>query len=99
MKSDVMVVKLSTGEELVARYTNEEDSFVLDKPHMLMQVPGPNNQIGFGFAPWMMAGDIDKVSISKNWIVTSVPAKSEISDMYLQQVTGLSLGGNSNLKL
>lgn len=99
MSNEVVVVKLSTGEELISRCEFMDETVILNKPHILMQVPGPNGQVGFGLAPWIMAGNIEYVTIKNKWVITTVSANSEVGNMYLQQVTGLTLGNPSNLEL
>lgn len=97
--SDVHVIKLSSGEEIVTRLQVKGDYLVFEKPLTLVQVPGQNGQVGMAVAPWIMSGVTDSVEVSLNWVVADVPAKQEIANMYLEQTTGLSLASADTSKL
>ena len=67
MANDVKVLKLITGEEVIARVSEESnDLLTLEKPMTLQMIP-PNTstgQMGFAMVPWMKAAKNDKVAIS-----------------------------------
>ena len=90
--SEVKVLKLSTGEEVIARVGQEKDYIVLEKPMTLAPVPGQTaGQMGFAMVPWMMAAKGDNIQLSLTHIVIETEAKSEIEKNYLASITGLSL--------
>ena len=94
MANDVKVLKLITGEEVIARVTEEENNLItLEKP-MILQMLGPNTttgQVGFALIPWMKAAKNEKVTISTEHILTEDEASEQTERNYLQLVTGLSL--------
>ena len=95
MTNDVKVLKLITGEEVIARVTEEKnvDLITLEKPMTLQMLP-PNTstgQVGFALVPWMKAAKNEKVTISTEHIIAEDEASEQTEKNYLQVVTGLSL--------
>ncbi len=94
MANDVKVLKLITGEEVIARVTEEENNLLfLDKP-MTLQMIAPTTstgQVGFALIPWMKAAKNEKVTISIEHILVEDEASEQTEKNYLQLVTGLSL--------
>lgn len=90
-KGDVATIKLSTGEELVARFDADTGSELkVVKPTVLTLNP---QQQGIMLIPWLMSIDAnssDPVVIGKSQIVAvSRPIKS-LADNYMQSTTGLA---------
>ena len=90
--SEVKVLKLTTGEEIIARVKQERDYMMLEKPMTMAPVPGQSpGQMGFAMVPWMMAAKGDSIQLSLSHIVVETDAKGEIEKNYLASITGLSL--------
>ena len=90
--SDVKVLKLTTGEEVIARVEQQRDYMMLEKPMTMAPVPGQSpGQMGFAMVPWMMAAKGDYMQLSLTHIVIETEAKGEIEKNYLASITGLSL--------
>ena len=87
-KSDIISIKLVTGEELVARFEEETDTDItVDKP-MSLQI-GPQ---GVGISQFMLTMDMDsKVTISKHNCLVIALTRKEMSDQYIQGTTGLAM--------
>lgn len=85
---DVVSIKLTSGEEMVARLDEEKTDYVLaHKP--LMLVAGQN---GPGLAPFMFTVEVDsKFKIRLNNIICIVKTAKDAADMYTQATTGLKL--------
>ena len=94
MANDVKVLKLITGEEVIARTNEGENNLIsLEKPMILQMLP-PNTttgQVGFAMIPWMKAAKNEKVIISTEHIIAEDEASEQTEKNYLQVVTGLSL--------
>ena len=95
MTNDVKVLKLITGEEVIARVSEEEhsDLLILEKPMTLQMLP-PNTstgQVGFAMVPWIKAAKNDKATISIDHVLVTDEASDQTEKNYLQVVTGLSL--------
>ncbi len=94
MANDVKVLKLITGEEVIARVTEEENNLLtLEKPMTLQMMP-PNTstgQVGFALVPWIKAAKNDKTTISIEHVLVTDEASKQTETNYLQVITGLSL--------
>ena len=93
MANDVKVLKLITGEEVIARVSEERsDLITLEKPMTLqMMPPTATGQVGIALVPWMKSGKNEKVTISIEHILVEDEAAEQTEKNYLQIVTGLSL--------
>ena len=94
MANDVKILKLITGEEVIARVIEEKNNLItLEKPMILQMIPPTTStgQIGFALVPWMKAAKNKKVTISIEHILTEDEASEQTEKNYLQVVTGLSL--------
>ena len=93
MANDVKVLKLITGEEVIARVSEERSNLlILEKPMTLQMLPNTSTgQVGFAMVPWMKAAKNDKVVISVEHILVTDGASDQTEKNYLQVVTGLSL--------
>ena len=94
MANDVKVLKLITGEEVIARITEEENNLISLKNPMILQMLPPTTstgQVGFALIPYMKAAKNDKITISTEHILVTDEASDQTEKNYLQMVTGLSL--------
>ena len=93
MANDVKVLKLITGEEVIARVSTESSNLLtLDKPMILQMMPAnQQGQVGFAIVPWLMAGNSERITISTEHILAEDVVKSEVEKNYLANVTGLTL--------
>ena len=96
MANDVKVLKLITGEELLARVEKKNTISILDKPMRLMTIT--NEQTGeprFVMIPWMRAAKnlikSEKVTIPTESILVEDDPVEQIENDYLSVVTGLTL--------
>ena len=60
--SETQIVRLSTGEEIVAKVTENEDSYTLKSPAIL--IPAGRDQLAFG--QWLPYADIENGIEIKN---------------------------------
>ena len=93
MANDVKVLKLITGEEVIARITEEENNLItLKNPMTLQMLPSTSTgQVGFALVPWMKAAKNDNMTISIEHVLVTDEASDQSEKNYLQVVTGLSL--------
>ena len=93
MANDVKVLKLITGEEVIARITEEENNLIILKNPMTLQMlpPTSTGQVGFALVPWMKAAKNDNMTISIEHVLVTDEASDHSEKNYLQVVTGLSL--------
>lgn len=83
---DTVSIKLSSGEEMIARLEDESDKYItVRKP--LMLVAGQN---GPGLAPFMFTVEQDsQIRLLLNNIICVVKTAKDTSDMYIKSTTGI----------
>ena len=62
--SDVRLVKLKSGEELIGDVTVKSDDVIISNPCQLM----PTDQ-GIGFTPWPPFSKHDNVTVKMDWVI------------------------------
>ena len=94
MASDVKILKMITGEEVMARVsdnlTDGGGLITLDKPLQPVQT-NQQGQMGFALVPWLMSGKSDKITVSIEHVIAQDDPKDQAEKNYLAQVTGLTL--------
>jgi len=93
MANDVKILKLITGEEVMARVTEGNNGLItLDKPMTLQAVPtNQQGQMGFALVPWLMSGKSDTITISTDHIIAQDDPQAQAEKNYLSQISGLVL--------
>ena len=92
MASEVKILKLITGEEVMARVTEHNNLLELDNPMTLQAIPtNQQGQMGFALVPWMMSGKSTKISNSIDHVIAQDDPKDQAEKNYLANVTGLTL--------
>ena len=96
MAQDVKILKLITGEEVMARVSNDLSDggglVTLENPMTLQAVPtNQQGQMGFALVPWLMSGKSTKITISIDHVIAQDDPKDQAEKNYLAQVTGLTL--------
>lgn len=87
-EGDVVSIKLSSGEEMVAKLEKETtNSITVTKPLMLVA-----GEQGMGLAPYMFTVNPDaKIDLRLNNVITIVKTEENASKMYTQQTTGIAV--------
>ena len=93
MVNDVKVLKLITGEELIARVTKGDvDLITLDKPMKVQSIPTKQGEHWSAtLLPWMKVAKGEKITISTEYILAEDDPAEEAEKDYLSVVTGLTL--------
>ena len=92
MANDVKVLKLITGEEVLARVEQKDTMFILDKPLTLQAVPNQQTgQVGFALIPLFMSGKNENITISIDHVIAQDEPNAKSEKNYLSAVTGLTL--------
>lgn len=87
-QGETVTVKLSTGEELIARYEEYKDNGDLVVSKAVVLAPG---QQGIGMVPWIMSAEPNKISINKENILTYATTQKEIADKYVEMTSSIKL--------
>lgn len=94
MSEEVVVFKLSTGEELMGRLgKQDDDTATINKPVSIAMVPGPQQgQMGISLVPFLVSNtDADSVAIMRAHIVATARPNKDLESRYIEATTGLSL--------
>ena len=77
--SDIKIVRLTTGEELICKAKENDDSYTIKNPAIL--IPAGKDQLAFG--QWLPYGDItDGITIDKKYIIFVIDPITELSNQY-----------------
>jgi hypothetical protein len=85
---DTVSLKLTSGEEIVARLENEQPAnYTLKKPMVLIA-----QEKGLGLAPFMFSVSPDgKFVMQSNAVSCIAKTESAIADQYIETTTGIKL--------
>jgi hypothetical protein len=91
--SDIKLVKLKSGEELIGDVTVVGDTVSIISPCQLMPTPE-----GMGFSPWPTLSKHGPVSISKDWVICITEPVDPARDGWNQKFgSGIVLTSNMQL--
>jgi len=77
--SDVKIVRLTTGEELITKVVENEDTVTIKNPAIL--IPAGKEQLAFG--QWLPYADISGgITISKKYVIFIVEPQVELTNQY-----------------
>jgi hypothetical protein len=85
-------IKLASGEEVFAEVRTELDYYVLSKP--LRPIVTPE---GVQLVPWMLFSSQNEFKIDRKDVVFTYDLRSEVSNAYREQTTGLVVAGAGDL--
>lgn len=87
-EGDVVSIKLSSGEEMIANLIKETDKeVVVSKPLMLVA-----GEQGMGLAPYMFTVNPDtKIHLKVNNVITIVKTAEDAAKMFTKQTTGIDV--------
>lgn len=88
----ISVLKLSSGEEVIARENESLTGSTYSKP-MMLQMMQTQSGMGVTMVPYIMSAPDATIEINPNVIVCKVDASKQVEDAYLQQTSGIDLSG------
>jgi len=92
------IVRLKTGEEILAEYSVQDGICSLKNPAVLL--PAGNGSLAL--MPWMMYADLENntISFSEEYVMFAVSPQTELANEYNKSIgTGLVVPPKSGLKL
>lgn len=93
--SDVQIVRLSTGEEVVAKVSYDKGFYTLTDGILL--VPAGEGKIGM--VPFVPYAKRTPVAVSEQHVMFVVEPADELKRQVIEATTGIAMPGNSGLKL
>ena len=78
----IKLLRLKSGEDVVAEVEENEEFFTLDNPAVIMPMgDARGGNVQWGFTPWAMFSSDKKIQIQKDWVVfISEPAKDIVNN-------------------
>lgn len=89
--SKVIVMKLISGEEVLAKLVNEEENFVVVESPLVVQIMPAKEGYGVGLVPYLHSKSMGEILINKDMVVCTTEPDNAVEKGYLQQVSGIQL--------
>ena len=95
--SDVKIIRLMTGEDVIAKIGENDQGTSLSKPFVIIPTQkAPGQPVQLMMTPYMPYADEDRITIAQDKVVTTVKPKKEILASY-QKNTSSILTPNAEL--
>lgn len=89
---DYVIVKLATGEDVMGRVLNSDDShYLLNFPQVVMTKWAEAGNLQMGLIPFMAFAHDDKVAIYRSSIVAECDPPRELIQEYTKMTSGIIL--------
>ena len=86
--SEVRIVRMSTGEDIIAGTDKGVDAITLNKPFVIIPMQAqPGKPVQLMMTPYMPYSADDKVEVSKDKVVTIVKPKDDILKSYQANIS------------
>lgn len=89
--TQVVAIKLITGEEIIARKLSDDDNHVfVSRPLAMVMAENPDNptQTRVMFTPWMVAAGKETMTIKNVHVITCTVAREDAAEQYEQAIAG-----------
>lgn len=81
--SDVICLKLVSGEELAGKLKNNNgDAFVIRDVASIVMMPSSGNQVSLGLMPFLPYADSKEFTIAKHTVITSFEPNGDMLNNY-----------------
>ena len=88
--SDVKVLRLQTGEDVIAQCEEGSEKLTLKKPFVIIPMQqAPGKPMHLMMTPYAPYADTDTVEISRDKVMTLVKPKKEILNSYQQNTSSI----------
>jgi hypothetical protein len=87
-EGEVVTIKTTAGEEIVAKLVSENPMAITVKKPLCLTA----TKDGIGLVPFLFTTDTDsEITINKHSIMVLAPTIKDAADTYIQQTTGIKL--------
>ena len=92
MENNIKVLKLLSGEEVVANITEEtETTYRLKNPVKFVMMPVNQSQVGVEMHPFILLCKDEELEISKGFVIAVCNPVDQIEKSYAEQFSGIIL--------
>ncbi len=97
--SDVKIVRLQTGEDVIAKLDKDTTgNYNFEKPFVIIPTQSaPGQPVQLMMTPYMPYADEDKIVIAQDKVVTTVKPKKEILASYQKNTSSIITPGGPDL--
>lgn len=95
--SEVICLKLTTGEDIIARVqegqmvSDSPKEYLLEDVHVIsLQQVGPG-QVGMSLIPYLLGDHTAKIAINGAHVITAYPPAGQIRDGYLEKTSTIKI--------
>lgn len=93
---DIGLFKLTSGEEIVAQFIEDEDKFTVRAARAVLLGRTPKGGLTLQLGPWILSEQDSIYEIKKTHIVTTnLKISPQLAEAYLKNVTGLDVQTNA----
>lgn len=90
--SEYVLIKLSSGEELVAESISQEDThWILKSPRMLIMQPTGQGQMGIAIVPYSAGAPDGEHLVYTSHIVSTVRVPDKLEKAYIENVSNIQI--------
>ena len=87
----VVVLKLVSGEEVLAKLEREDDTFLVVSKPMVVQIMPSKDGYGVGLVPYIHSKTLGDYNIAKELVICMAEPDVDVEKGYLGQVSGIQL--------
>lgn len=94
MTQKIIVLKLSSAEEIIARLENaDNDTFTLDRPMTLGIGPSPTDPRVpvIQMTPWLISSQDGNCRVNRSLVIAEITPHIDLEKAYLQQTSRIQL--------
>ena len=92
MAQEIIVLKLSSGEEIIARVEAvSNDTYTLDRPMMIGIVQAQDGSLIVQIVPWLASNQDGNCKVYRNLVVAETEPSAELEKGYLSKTSGIQL--------
>ena len=97
--SDVKIVRLQTGEDVIAKMEKDTmGNYTFEKPFVIIPTQSaPGQPVQLMMTPYIPYADEDKITIAQDKVVTTVKPKKEILASYQKNTSSIITAGSPDL--
>ncbi len=92
MSEKIIALKLSSGEEIIARVKDvSHDTFTLDRPMIVGVVQAQDGSLIIQIVPWLASNQDGSCKVNRNLVVAEIEPNAELEKGYLTKTSGIQL--------
>ncbi len=79
---NIKLLRLQTGEDIIAEVKEEPFNFVLKNPCVVYIRPGSNNNATIGLTRWIPYAESKEIKVDEKWVVVLTDPAEDLKNEY-----------------